>query len=521
MNLVTDSWLPVTNSKNKLCYISLNQLFEHPEEWLDLVLRPHERVSVMRFLICIVQAALDGPEDIAEWNDALEELPDAGISYLKQWKNSFNLFDEKKPFLQIAELEPFNKEPTPTTKLNFSLATGSNSTLFDHSGINVINDLSPRQLEDSNLAVSILTFNNFSLGGLYPQAKWKNQVTSKSGVRDAPCASQSMLHCFVRKNTLIKTLHANILTTEQLEERYGTDIGVPVWECFPNSPDDKKAINNATETYMGRLVPLSRWLKLFPDKKTMLMGEGFVYSVHPDFVETTAVVVVTKNNDEYAILGCKSTTPWRELSALTTKRMGNHFGGPAAIENQSNSESYDLQILALKREQASILDAFESILHVPTYFSNSSENRAAYDNGIRQAETKAYKLDQSIQTYLSMLLPQMTEIVRKGIKKQPLSKHESEKYRAIKARVKEKYLVYYWTLIEKQRHLLMHYISLLGTEQDEAREDAKKAWLKAIDQAARETYQTLCNQDSPRQLRAYVAGWHILYPSKSKQREVA
>ncbi|MBE0435153.1 MAG: type I-E CRISPR-associated protein Cse1/CasA, partial [Methylomicrobium sp.] len=202
-------------------------------------------------------------------------------------------------------------------------------------------------------------------------------------------------------------------------------------------------------------------------------------------------------------------------------RKGKSFGGPAAIENQSKSEGYDLQILALKRKKASVLDGFESVLHVPRYFTNSDENRAIYNNGVKKAEIMAFRLDIAIQVYLSTLMPQMIEIVCKGINKQPLSKHESEKYRAIKSRIKEKYLTHYWTLIEKQRHLLMQYISLLGMDSDQAREDSKKAWLRAINQAATETYETLCNQDSPRQLRAYVAGWHILHPSKSESQEAA
>jgi len=525
MNLVTDPWLPVTNRNNRLCYISLNQLFEQPDEWLDLVLRPHERVSVMRLLICIVQAALDGGPTEDDWNDCIDEISQVSSSYLKEWKGSFNLFDKKKPFLQISDLKPFNKEPTPTTKLNFSLATGNNTTLFDHAGINVIKDVPSRLLEESNLVVSMLSFNNFSLSGLYPQVKWDDKSTSKSGVKDAPCAPQSMLHFFVRKRTVIETLHANILSQEQIADRYKENIGVPIWECFPSSPSDEKAIKNATQTYIGRLVPLSRWLKILPDRNTMLMGDGFVYPVYPEFKEATSVEVVStlRNNQELKILGCKTTTPWRELYAITTKRITdrNNIGGPAAIENQPQSESYDLHVLALKRDNASILDTVESILHVPDYFSISEECRAAYTDGIKKAEIKADKLDESIQKYLSFLMPDMVEIVKKGIKRKKLKKKESEKYRNIKGRVKNKYLTHYWTLIEKQRHLLMHYISLLGTEQDQEREEAKKAWLKAINHAAKETYQTLCSQESPRQMRAYVAGWQLLYPSHSQKKEEA
>lgn len=515
MNLVTDPWMPVTNKMNQLCYISLNQLFERPDEWLDLVLRPHERVSVMRLLICIVQAALDGGPSEDNWNDCIDEIPEKCICYLKKNNGCFNLFDEKRPFLQIAELEPFNKEPTPTTKLNFPLATGNNSTLYDHSCIGVFKDVPVRVLEESDLIISMLSFNNFSLGGLYPQAKWRNKSTIKSGVKDAPCASQSMLHCFVRKKTVVETLHANVLTQEQIEDRFGENCGVPIWENFPSSPDDEDAVKNATRTYIGRLVPLSRWLKVLPDKHTMLMGDGFVYPVYPEFTEPTSVEVASNSNsgDEYKIFGCKTTTPWRELHAISTKRLADkkNIGGPAAIENQPQSENYDLHILALKRNQATILDTVESVLHVPDFFSSSEACRMAYSNGVKSAESVAFKLDKSIQRYLSILMPAMFDVVRKAMDGAKLMKDESSKYQALKVKVKEKYLTHYWTLVEKQRHLLMDYISLIGTERDQERKEANRVWLQAINRAADETYQSLCSQESPRQMRAYVAGWEYLH----------
>jgi CRISPR system Cascade subunit CasA len=521
MNLVTDPWLPVTDKNNKLKYISLNQLFEKPKEWIDLVLRPHERVSVMRLLICIVQAALDGPANIDEWDEALDKISEDSLSYLKKWQNHFDLYGSEKPFLQIKDLEPFNTEPTPITKLNFTLATGNNSTLFDHLAIHASKDIPLRTIQDSYVIISMITFNNFSLSGLYPQVKWQTKTTAKSGVKDAPCSSQSMLHCFVRKNTVIKTIHANIPTIEQISDRFGDDIGVPIWECFPSSPSDEKAIHNATLTYLGRLVPLSRWIKILPNKNSILMGEGFVYPVYPDFIEATSVEVITQtnNNQGYKILSCKNTTPWRELCALTTKRLkDNNIGGPAAIENQPKTEDYDLHILALKRDKQSVLDTIESVIHVPRYLANDNRHRTVYSSEVKNAEIQSSRLDHSIQRYLSFLKPDSIKVVEKGIKGEKLQKEASRKYQDIKNTVRSKYLTHYWTLIEKQRHLLMQYISLIGTDQYQGREESKKKWHAAIQSATEETYRTLCSQESPRQMQAYVAGWRLLNRSKSKIR---
>ena len=521
MNLVTDPWLPVSNNVNRLCYISLNQLFKNPDEWMDLVLRPHERVSVMRLLICIVQAALDGGPLEDDWDDCIDEIPKFSLDYLKRWHGSFYLHNKQNPFLQIADLKPYNKEPTLTTKLNFVLATGNNSTLYDHSCIGVAKDVPARQPEDSNLIISMLSFNNFSLGGLYPQAMWMDKITAKSGVKDAPCASQSMLHCFVRKKTILETLHANVLSKEQIEDRFGENRGVPVWEKFPSSPDDVDAATNATQTYIGRLVPLSRWLKLLPDNKTMLMGEGFVYPVYPEYTEPTSVEVISNLNNEYKILSCKNTTPWRELHAISTKRIKDkgNIGGPASIENQPQSESYDIHVLALKRDKATILDAIESVLHVPDYISTSEKCRNAYLYGVKNAEITASKLDKSIQRYLSILMPDMIDIINKGMEGRRLAKDESTKYQAVKVKVRDKYLIHYWTLIEEQRYLLMNYIALIGTELDQERNEAERVWLQAINRTADETYQSLCAQESPRQMRAYVAGWNVLNPPYTKKKD--
>ena len=217
----------------------------------------------------------------------------------------------------------------------------------------------------------------------------------------------------------METIHANILTKEQIGDRYGDNVGVPIWEQFPSSPTDEAAVQNATLTYLGRLVPLSRWIKILPDKKTMLMGEGFVYPVYPDFREATSVEVVAQinNNQGYKILSCKNTTPWRELCSLTTKRLTeNNIGGPAAIENQPKSEDYDLHLLALRRDKQSVLDTVESVLYVPHYLANDNQHRAVYSSEVKKAEIQASRLGHSIQRYLSFLAPDSIEIVEKGIK---------------------------------------------------------------------------------------------------------
>ncbi len=530
MNLVTEPWLPVTNKNNQLCYISLNQLFENPDEWLDLVLKPHERVSVMRLLICIVQAALDGPAEIDEWNKALDEIPEACLNYLDRdkWQSYFNLYDKKKPFLQIVKLKPGNDNSTgpSVTKLDSTLAVGGNAaTLFDHGAASAIKRVSvDRKLLDRKIVISLLTFLNYSSSGTQSSAKLAGKlIIHSSGAMDAPCANQNMLHTFIRKSTLLETIHANLIDKELAEEFYGKNSwGKPAWELRePSSVNDKTIYANSVGTYLGRLTPLSRFCKLIPNSPYFIYCKGFQYSAKPkrkadikrvyvDFKPEPTSTVIEKSDGNYSVLKSGVNLPWREVTSLISKRKKDSYGGALSLRYLGQSDSFDLIVVGQVRDSknvAKILDLIESIVHVPAYMMNSDRQKV-YEENIRICEDRSYLLFKAVEKYRTSLDDEW-----KGLVKRVVEKTTSEVDRKRRNIFRKNTVNHYWTLIENQRHLLMRYISLLGTEQDKEREEAIKSWFKAINHAAQETYQTLCSQESPRQMRAYVAGWQLFSPS--------
>jgi CRISPR system Cascade subunit CasA len=115
MNLVTEAWIPVVKLDGTPCTASLLEVFTQGREFADLAVRPHERIALMRLLICIAQAALDGPKDIDAWDKAPELLPDAAKQYLEKWRDSFELFydpnDEKKSIHFYKSLGRKDKKP--------------------------------------------------------------------------------------------------------------------------------------------------------------------------------------------------------------------------------------------------------------------------------------------------------------------------------------------------------------------------------------------------------------------------
>jgi len=539
MNLVTDPWLPVTNSNNQLCYISLNQLFEQPDEWLDLVLRPHERVSVMRFLICVVQAALDGPEDPESWNEAMSEIPNAGLKYFEKelsdkkiMQDRFDLFDEKRPFLQIGVLKPGNKDGSaaPIAKLDSTLSVGVNdSTLFDHTASSEItNKTVERKLTNHDIAISLITFLNYSPSGRQSSAYLNDKKIDVSAA-DAPCVNQDMLHTFVIKDNLISSIHANLIDKETCAEIYGDNQwGNPVWEIDePKSLEDREIFNNSVNTYLGRLVPLSRFCKLIENSTYFIYCKGFQYSTKPkkktnskrvyrDFNPEPSSTILINSEGEYSLLKSGVDAPWREISALVSKRSKDSNGGALSLRYLNQTESLDILVAGQVRgdKPAIKLDLVESKVHIPAFMLDSI-NQHAYESNIKICEKKSYRLFKAVEKYRSTVDNEW-----KGIIKRVVEGGTSKTDRKLRNIFRKNAINHYWTLVEKKRHLLMNYISLLSTDQDQAREGAKKAWLSAINQAARETYQTLCSQESPRQICAYVAGWQILYPSKPDQQEV-
>ena len=217
MNVAFDDWIPVVTAAGERRLASLCQVLAEGEQFADLAVRPHERVAVMRLLLCVAHAALDGPKNYDDWYEVPAHLPEAASEYLEQWRDSFELFNTKKPWLQVAGLTAGSSKQkaakpsigTPTSKLSFSYATGNNTTLFDHGGMTEL-----RQMADCELALAVLTYQCFSPGGLISQVHWGKTQTTKSS-KDAPCVPASMIHTLLRGGSLAESVHLNLPHTRR------------------------------------------------------------------------------------------------------------------------------------------------------------------------------------------------------------------------------------------------------------------------------------------------------------------
>ncbi len=536
MNLVDEGWIPVVTYEGKPYTASLMEIFTKGNEYADLSVRPHERISLMRLLICIAQAALDGPKDADEWDEAPKNLAIAAEKYLTDKKDLFNLFDSEKPFLQIAKLEKIKKEQKPkenpktktnkhkdevleenekttsVSKLDITLSSGSNSTIFDHDALDDEN----RIFSLSHLPIALITYLNFSASGRIGVAKWNSIETLGNGSSfPGLCIDGNMIHSFIRKESIYLSICYNLLTKKSVERHFGKSIewGVPVWEKMPESNEKSEAVTNATETYLGRLVPLSRAIKISNDQKNIILANGLKFSMSKENIYETTVTVKADGRKRKP-LKVSDRAIWRELHSITIKNYSEKQNtcGPKALENVGNSD-FDLWCGGvLWSNKGGYLNLVESVYHIPANMvlnvvsddqSGSQKNDVyrSYENEIDVAEKMNKRINKAIEIY------------RKNIdgywatRSDP--KHNRDAWK-VKNSLHSKATRHYWTLLEKQRYLLMNHVSSIGTTTGEQVDQTRKVWHAAIFKAANESYSIACGQETPRQIRAYALGLKAL-----------
>lgn len=527
MNVAFDPWIPVISVIGERKLVSLEEVFTQGEKYADIVVRPHERVALMRLFICVAHAALNGPKDYSEWCDVPVNLSGAASNYLSKWKESFELFHEEKPWLQVAGLNALpaakktqeDVEWSTLKKLCYTRASGNNATLFDHEAADVI--LS--KYNPSEIVLNLLTFQNFFVAGGKASARlWNNyEMKNPPNPKGGPCSGKSILFTFIRGNNLFESICLNLNTYEDLYLFYGdiTYIGKPIWEYPIVSPVDKTAISNATKTHLGRLVPQTRLLRINKDCCRVLFGSGFNYPKYQDkndtyYPDIFATLIVKKENEIELLSARPNHALWRELHSLLVRNKNSNSKnrGPLCLLNMPENMAFDIVVNAMvtnPNQPAEIVDLIDSVFHISPKLQNE-EGRSIYESEINKTENVARKLGWAIESYAESYYEQ-NDRGRGGRKKAD----ESFK-KELKAKLHAKATIHYWTTVEKNIQLLMNHIEAIGTD---GAIKTQKEWRSMIFTSACESYRIACGQETTRQMRAFAKGWQKLISKRIETEE--
>lgn len=479
-NLVQDPWIPVRWRDNRSArpLVSLREAFTDGADIADLSCAPHERVSLIRLLVCVTQAAIGAPPSPKHWNKWASNLANDVPCYLDQWQERFNLFGEGERFLQVKI--PPKGEAVPSSKLIPQMATGNNPLPFDHYGG------TERSIPPPTLALALLSFQNF-----YP-------LYGAGHKGKGPCVDSNMIHLVLTGSSLAEAVILNSLD-ESIICAHFPMVGRPIWELEPHG---KNTRSGSTESYLGRLVPRHRNLMLLED------GTGFFlskiceeYPGFPGFVEPSATTVIRKkgSSEVMALLSARlDRALWRDLHTVLLLGQVSKDARHAPLVLQSHLDqmhegfvSFWLGALVTDLK-AKIYDTLSSSFTVPVELMEP-EGQRRYEAGVGYAENVSKRIYGAVKTYSSTLM------------------HDSAPTESAQR--------HFWNALDQQSSKLLRLLAGMFTEHDpmghwsfgERHDDGTfDPWTQAIRRALIAAYDHACPRQTPRQIQAYAAGLRVL-----------
>ena len=493
-NLALDPWISVATAKGPEL-LSLRETFARAGEITDLALPPHERISILRLLLCISQAALD---EHLEYDDAIpglrEKLSAAALDYLDRWQKAFELLGNGPRFLQLRTTKT---DTTSAAKLSLALSSGNNPTLLDHAA------LLPRQFSAQELALSLISFLNFS------------PLIGRGYRGRGPAVESNMRHTFLHGATLLDTLTRNLLSYQTLADG-GLIMGKPVWENMPDlSNADPEIIANATATYLGRLCPLSRAVWLV-DGESIILDNGLPFPGPEEILEPSAATRLIRTSATQEKLITLAVKPeraaWRELDAVLShsekaKRplhLQNAILFPeSTIAIWTGGLTTDFQ--AKVENSASSLFAGESA--IPSDFlTGGSEPLVRYRAAVEAAAAWANAIGRATAEYTKRLYM------------------DKDPFKALAQ-------TDFWSRLEQ--HLPKLYAFALdpsssisakaetpGFAYSSENPYNPSGWHELAAKTARDCYRRACDPDRSRNIIAYVQGESQLWPKNPQKKEI-
>lgn len=257
-NVLREAWIPVERNDGIKMSVGLLDLLEQAHELKDVVCgSPLENYAVMRLLIAFLMDAI-APESTEErkilfqkGSFSKESLEDY-VTLCKDEGCSFDLFDEKRPFMQAAfdEKQDANKEK-PIAALVHTLPSGNNHIHFDH------RYESEHELTCAEALRALCAAYVFCTSGL----------SGPSSVNNTPCA-----YILCEGSNLFETLVLGMLSKRE--------CGNIPWSTPPiawrNSQNIVPKKEVASMSILAAFTWMPRRVTLIPDAKVGIVSRAYI-----------------------------------------------------------------------------------------------------------------------------------------------------------------------------------------------------------------------------------------------------
>ena len=309
-NLIDEPWIPVVG-KGK---VGLRQIFAD-ESISALGGNPVEKIAVFKLLLAIAQGAIT-PKDEDEWKSlGVKGLQERVSDYLDKWYDSFWLYGEK-PFLQMPAIEKAAVKSFGTVEMH--VATGNTT---------VVTQIQTEKTDysDAEKALLLLRLMGFALGGKQTDNKvvltegYTGKNNEKGNVSTGKVGTflgkKGYLYSFFMLKSIVESVYLNLFTEKtEFIKLFPAGVGCAPWECMPHGEDDVIA-RALKESYMGRLIPLNRFILL--NENGLHYSEGIIHlDYEKGIIDPSTTVDLSKPDKPNVIWTDPEQRPWRQLTSL-------------------------------------------------------------------------------------------------------------------------------------------------------------------------------------------------------------
>ena len=495
-NLSTDPWVPVLIGTRR-SVLSLTDVFSQADKITGISGDPVERFSIMRMLICITQAAIDGPADEAAWKKCKKDISTAAQKYLKKWKVRFDLYGDH-PFLQVSALQRMHNHTKAF--LNSFIASGGNHTLFDSEA----RLDTERSISEEDIAKAILITQVFGDCGLRSRAPngtaWGGSKVALYGKSAIPTNN---LLTLVEGDSLLDTIYYNLINKDWLEEAK-IPFGRPLWETSVPEQEGKVA-KDIVRTYLYNLVPMSRGILLEKDTNEMSYSDGICPCALPQsakgsefsYRDPMATIIAKRQAgkkppiDDYLKLNPEKS-PWRDLqSILQISQTTQVRKGPWALRHLIGNTEGEIRIATggFAYNKAKPVMTCEWRVALPADFLDNS-TIDEYQVLVNKAEETSRSVAYALEIHLKLAEKNLS--------------FEDKKNRKVYQALLSSAMKRYWHGLEACADRLL---TTLPEDPQRAREE----WGRDILQHAVQAFEEACSGYAKKDLGSYVKALNFLH----------
>ncbi len=378
--LLQEPWIPAVSLNGQTSFWGIRPLLEQAHTLRAISdVSPLIEYGLYRLLCVFLMDALQPKEDFD-----LEMLLDQGqfdmdpidayLTLCRQEGVTFDLFDEKRPFLQTPFCIEWDKTPKPASILDHTIPNGNNHTHFDH-----------RHNEQ-------IAFSYAQAARLLPAAL----IFCTAGVQGYPSSINGAPPYFtlIQGKNLFETLVLSLLSVDDI---FDFDQPPVVWRS--TMPVEPKKIVIKTSWLYGMLFPVRRILLCpNPDSKTVsqvYLSQGLNYQLIENWTDPHVTYRVNKKG-RFPWRPNQEKAPWRNLNDLL-----NLDRAPQTVRRYAKSsfQKYmELRLYGVQTNQASYICTTCHDMKIPVQIIGDNSKIKVIKKAIESSEAFAAALAKVLQS---------------------------------------------------------------------------------------------------------------------------